>query len=236
MKSSVKSYSEIPVIAAFPSGDHPPIPTGLKVSCSVNPDTLEECDKCPVIVWNNYVYWAYSYRDNRVGLAIVAYELNGEFVRQWDMKGTRYIYKITSDADKKNITFWGQANDTIEMGWDELYLMKPPVEGRIPTSAHPKVPSGLKVSCKDSPETLDPSSSCPVIQWNGYTYWAFSYYDNRVALNIAAFDVAGKLVKQWEKKGTRYVYDINVDVVKQTVTFLGQSNDSVVMTWHELVI
>ena len=122
------------------------------------------------------------------------------------------------------------------MGFDELYLMRPPVEGKVPAKAHPAIPSGLKLTCMKGPDTLDPCDTCPVIEWHGYTYWAYSYIDNREAMNIVAYDVQGKVVKQWEKSGARYVYKITVDVKAQTVTFWGQSDRKIVMSWKDLIV
>jgi hypothetical protein len=98
----------------------------------------------------------------------------------------------------------------------------------------PGVPAGMKVACTSGPGTGDPSSTCPVLKWHGYTYWAFSYVDNRVALGIVAYDAAGKVVAQWEKPGARYVYAITVDPAGKKVKFAGQSDQSVTLAWSEL--
>lgn len=105
----------------------------------------------------------------------------------------------------------------------------------IPASGnHPGVPSGLKVTCLKGPDTLDSSPTCPVLKWQGYTYWAYSYNDNRNAMGIVAYDLSGKVVKQWEKTPARYVWQVTVNQTAQNVTFFGQSNQTIVMTWAEL--
>ena len=72
--------------------------------------------------------------------------------------------------------------------------MIPPVEGKVPSEVHPAIPAGLKVTCMLGPDKLEPSPTCPVIEWNGYTYWAYSYIDNRYAMNIVAYDEKGNVV------------------------------------------
>jgi hypothetical protein len=91
--------------------------------------------------------------------------------------------------------------------------------------------AGLKMTCNYDGNY---GSECPVITWNGYTYWAYSYIDNRVSLDVIAYDCNGNLVQQWEKPGTRYIQSITVDNNTKTVSFIGQYPDPVVMNWTEL--
>ncbi len=225
----------IPVIQEFIAKDHNSIPAGMKMACMQGPDSLKSSDKCPVILWNTYIYCPYSYTDNRYSMGIVAYSDDKKVAKIWEGKGARYVYKITVDEKAETITFWGQSNKTIVKKWSELYLMTPPLEGRIPTKVHPKLPNGLKTTCLKNHDKLDPSDMYPVVQYNGLTYWALSYIDNRNAMNIAAYDTKGNLVKQWEKTGARYIFDIEVDCAAQSIIFIGQSNQSVKMGWDELV-
>jgi hypothetical protein len=92
----------------------------------------------------------------------------------------------------------------------------------------------MKVTCTQGPGTGAMAATCPVIQWGGYTYWAFSYSDNRVSMGIVAYDAAGKVVAQWEKSGSRYVYAITVDSTGRNVTFAGQSDAKITMKWSDL--
>jgi hypothetical protein len=112
------------------------------------------------------------------------------------------------------------------MKWDELRVAKldAPVVENVASRSRPAIPSGLKVTC----------STCPVIKWGGYTYWAYSHRDNRVAMTIVAYDAAGKVVRKWYKTGARYVGRIGVDTAAKTVTFWGQADKTIVMKWDEL--
>jgi hypothetical protein len=109
-----------------------------------------------------------------------------------------------------------------------------PTVQMVPSSNHPAaVPPGMKVTCTQGPNTGAPSPTCPVLQYLGYTFWAYSYQDNRGAMGIVAYDPAGNIAKQWEKVGARYVWKIEVNA-DETVTFFGQSNATIVMPWSEL--
>jgi hypothetical protein len=57
--------------------------------------------------------------------------------------------------------------------------------------------------------------------------------DNRVAMGIVSYDPAGNIAQQWEKGGSRYIWQIQVNP-NETVTFFGQSNATINMTWAEL--
>ena len=109
-----------------------------------------------------------------------------------------------------------------------------PVVENVEMTNLPDTPYGLKVTCLEGTDTLQSSSTCPVIKWDGYTYWAYSHHDNRIAMTIVAYDTAGNVVQQWYRTGARYVVQITVDTAAKTVTFLGQDGQTIVMTWDEL--
>ena len=119
------------------------------------------------------------------------------------------------------LSFWALAADT-------------PSVVSVPPGSHPAIPTGLKAACLKDPGKLDPCTAYPVLKYKGYTYWAYSYIDNRVAMNITAYDSSGKVAKQWAKSGARYLYKITVDDKAKTVTFWGQSNANIVVSWKEL--
>ncbi len=78
-------------------------------------------------------------------------------------------------------------------------------------------------------------SACPIIQWGEYSYRAYSYWDNRMAINIVAYDSSGNIVRQWEKAGTRYISQITMDSAARTFTFWGQANIGITIGWGELL-
>jgi hypothetical protein len=111
----------------------------------------------------------------------------------------------------------------------------PTVEQRL-SSSYPAVPSGWKEACVQGPDTGAPSEQCPVLTYNGYTYWSYSDIHNDVAMSIVAYDAAGEIFKQWDRPGARYIWQITVDATAQTVSFAGQSNAKITLGWSDLFI
>ncbi len=119
-----------------------------------------------------------------------------------------------------------------------------------PTSPTPDVPTVVKVpvasrgafdtttyypGCEVGPGSpVEPSTTCPVVRWDGYDYWAMAYHDNRSSMAIHVFDATGRLLNVVERPGARYLYAIDVDQAAKTVTFHGQTDRTIVMTWDAL--
>lgn len=107
------------------------------------------------------------------------------------------------------------------------YIPAAPVSGEAPeikqisTASAPKPPADMKVTCLISPTDLRMNPNCPVISYKGIEFWPFSYIDNRYSIGLVGYQ-GGQIVKQFELKGTRYVYAITVDTAAKTVTILGQ--------------
>ncbi len=115
----------------------------------------------------------------------------------------------------------------------------PPPTYKIPTvttatKVPAKIPAGLKITTIKGPNVLQSSKSHPVLKWNGYTYWALSHRNNQVAMTLVAYNDAGKIVKQWYKRGARYLWKITADNTAKKITIWGQANKTIVMTWDEL--
>lgn len=111
-----------------------------------------------------------------------------------------------------------------------------PTVVELPAASHGAIDeSEYKATCLAVPE--DPpqvSPTCPVLRWDGYDYWAMSYTDNRSSMAIHVFDPSGRLVRVEDRPGARYTWAIDVDEVAETVTFRGQADRTVTMTWSEL--
>ena len=225
-----------PIVINIPSKDAPALPPELKVTCLTDPNSLQSNTTCPVIMWNEYMYWVYSFLDNRDAMSIVAYTEKGAFVKRWDFNGARYVTKIASDEKEQTLTLIGQSNKTIVVQWKDIYLPIPPEVGRMPSIVHPQIPAGSKMACIQSADVVGNMDTCSVLRWKDYTYYAYSYIDNRMSFNIVAYDPQGNIVKQWEAPGARYLYKITVEPAAQTVTFWGQSNQKVAMSWNQLMM
>ena len=148
-------------------------------------------------------------------------------------KGLKVTLYEHGDATGRSKTF---TSDAAWVGHDfnditsniKVELLTAPIVVTVPPANAPTIPQGFH-----SPFTFTPSAA-PVIQWNGYTYWAYSYVDNRMSMAIVAYDAKGQIVKQWEKPGARYLASITVDSTKETVTLIGQANQTTVLSWSEL--
>ncbi len=112
----------------------------------------------------------------------------------------------------------------------------PPQVVNIPEDQHGAVAPGLQVICIPNPGTGAHSPTCPVLKLNGYSYWAYSYNDNRMDMAIIAYDPAGRVAYAWDKAGARYLFQINVNAGNQTVAFVGQGGNTINMSWQELEV
>lgn len=110
-----------------------------------------------------------------------------------------------------------------------------PAVVQIDTASHPAFDENLyKVVCMTGPGATTVAPACPVVRWDGVDYWALAYEDNRSSMAILAYDQTGALLNSVEKTGARYVYAIDVDSTAQSVTFHGQADATITMTWAEL--
>jgi len=80
------------------------------------------------------------------------------------------------------------------------------------------VPGGLDTATQ-APAT---SSAFPVLYFNGYTYWPFSDIDNDVEFFLAKYDANFNYISTTAYGGDRYISNITVNPLAQTVTFNGQ--------------
>lgn len=78
------------------------------------------------------------------------------------------------------------------------------------------------------------SGECPVVRWQEVDYVALSFRDNRSSFAVHAFDAAGSTLGVNEAVGARYLADIRVDAEARTVTFVGQADRTVTLTWDAL--
>ena len=218
-------------IEYVPANSNPPIPAGLKVTCLQGPNTLTSSTTCPVVRYMGNTTWAYSFIDNRVALALVTYDAQNNVVGNLTENGARYVWNATSSLPNKTVIFFGQANQYVTVPWSAL--VPPPQVVSVPANSNPPVPSGLKVTCMQNGTSLQPSTTCPVVKYQGLTTWAYSFIDNRVALAFVTYDSNNAVVRNVTANGTRYVWQMTSDPTKQTITATGQSNASVSAPWTQ---
>ncbi len=105
----------------------------------------------------------------------------------------------------------------------------------VPSAEVPSIPDGLQTACINAPVDGAPTSkTCPVIYYGPTKTWIFSYADNRVSFAVVTFDATGKVLRNVEVPGARYIFDVFSDDRGQKLTLVGQSKGSVVINWSDL--
>lgn len=105
------------------------IPDGLKPVALSGPDAGPDKTGSPVVAVGSFTFWPMSYTDNRMSFGMVMYDPSWNVVSVNEIKGARYIYKITTDGsgDSGNVTFWGQSDQTVQLpvsAFEPLMLKK----------------------------------------------------------------------------------------------------------------
>jgi hypothetical protein len=103
-----------------------------------------------------------------------------------------------------------------------------------PAGEAPSVP-GLQTACINAPVDGAPASkTCPVIYYGPTKTWILSYNDNRTSFAVVTLDGAGKILRNAEAPGARYIFDVFSDDRGQKLTLVGQSKNAVVINWSDL--
>ncbi|WIG95656.1 hypothetical protein KGD87_35150 [Myxococcus sp. SDU36] len=98
------------------------VPIELKKTCVQGPDALYSSEMCPIVTANGLSFWALSYRDNRLGMAIVAYDSSGNVVGLIEKAEARYVWDIAVDGTAHTLVFKGQGGNTITLKWTDLLV------------------------------------------------------------------------------------------------------------------
>lgn len=109
----------------------------------------------------------------------------------------------------------------------------PVVEFR-PERSFPYQFNDASVSCYIGPDTFESNGYCPVLVWEGRSYWALSYHDNRFAFAIIVLGDGGEHLYTIEAPGGRYLWDVWVDHSARTVGFVGQDGRYAIISWDQL--
>jgi hypothetical protein len=98
-----------------------PVPDGLKVASFAGPDSFTAAPT-PVINVGSFVIWPMSYYDNRVSFGLVVYDPCCHTARVVEVRGARYVYKITRDRAGA-VTIWGQSDQHVTLSADDIGAM-----------------------------------------------------------------------------------------------------------------
>lgn len=105
----------------------------------------------------------------------------------------------------------------------------------VPSAEVPSIPAGLQTACINAPVDGAPTSkTCPVIYYGTTKTWVFSYADNRTSFALVTFGANGNVLKNVERPGARYIFDVFSDDHGQKLTLVGQSKNSVVINWSDI--
>ena len=68
--------------------------------------------------YKGFTTWAYSFIDNRVSMAFVSYDAQGNVVRNVTMDGARYVWQITAGAG--TVTATGQSDRSVSAPYSQF--------------------------------------------------------------------------------------------------------------------
>lgn len=236
-----------PVIASVSRAQAPVPPEDLVYGTMVGPDVMQLAQRSPVLRFAGCTYWAFSFRDDRESLGIVAYTAAGVQRQRWTREGARHLWDITVDAVTRTVTFHGQRRGAtrepgaVTMTWDALVPLQPIVSRRSREQL-PPLPPELEYGARTDAHARELSPACPVLRFGEHTYWPCSFRDNRLATGIIACDATGRPVGRWDCDGARHIWQITSDPVMQTVTLHGARLNSthqpgtITLPWDELWI
>jgi hypothetical protein len=108
------------------------------------------------------------------------------------------------------------------------------VVSTVPQNPHPSIPDGMKLTAL-TPSGSSVANSYPIVAFGTNTIWPYSYSDNRMSFGLVAYAANGSILHTWEKPGARYIVGIAINIPAQTITFTGQSNATVVLTFQEVL-
>jgi hypothetical protein len=113
-------------------------------------------------------------------------------------------------------------------------IVSVPVITQMSTQSAPTPPNGMTLSCfNNGSGTSAPSTTCPVVAYNGIAFWPFGYTDNRFSFVLVGYKNGQVVSKPQEFQGTRYIWQAVVDSAHQTVIFSGRYT-AVSVPWASL--
>lgn len=218
-------FSGNPILHRVKVNEIKNIPQGLKSNGLSEGET-------DVLKWGAYTIVSFSYHDNRMATELVLYDEDWSLVQSWTYEGVRYIESIELDAYKEMIKFTGQSDLSFDVSYKSLTQFTPKVN-LVESNTVRDIPSGMKLtSIKDGTTEI---GKAPTMTIGDFTYYAFSFDDNRMSTALCAYDQEGKLVNQFAVMGPRYAYEMNANNDTQEVTIMGQAGHQTVVSYEDLV-
>jgi hypothetical protein len=114
-------YADVPLVERAEVGSFRSVPPGLGLRFHSGPDGLGSSTSGDVIKWRGSTFVPCSYKDNRPSSsALVEFDASGNYVRQWEAQGARYIWSITIDYETKLINLHGQGGERATFPWASI--------------------------------------------------------------------------------------------------------------------
>ena len=110
----------IPRVELVAVASAPTAPAGTIARCYTGADGATQSANCPVIKWNNVVYWIFEYEDGRTSLNLVAFDLNENQLSASERTGTRFLYDITVSEQFQTVSLFGQNAIPAVVPWSVL--------------------------------------------------------------------------------------------------------------------
>jgi hypothetical protein len=230
-----------PVTDALAAAQIPALPVGYHAWGLTTPQG--ERAPFPVLKMDGFTFLAASFDDNRMSMAVFALDSNRRPIQSVELFGDRELVDIKVNSEKRTVAFTGQYDRKLLMRWSDLSLLgnggvpdlSPRVDA-IPLNRLPPVPAGLNPFCLENPDLLTSAKHFPVFRFSIYTFYPFSYDDNRNGLCIVSYDDAGKALSRWDQDGARYIHMITLDIKMRRVLFWGQDNKCITMPWDAFLL
>jgi len=90
----------------------------------------------------------------------------------------------------------------------------------------PPIPPNLQTLCKNT---------CLVLESEEYSYWSYSYKDQRSGFVIIAYNRENQLVQRWEIDGfLSTLEEININPLAQWIHFNGENHQQLIVSWQAL--
>jgi hypothetical protein len=110
-----------------------------------------------------------------------------------------------------------------------------PVVLNLAVANAPTPPAGRTVLCPEDQNSTTNGTTCPVVRWNGVTYWAFNFNEN--SISIIGYNSNQQEVKTIaEKENIKNVWAIEVNANTETILYRGAGGTTISVPWSELAI